>query len=112
MTLFAMREGTDRWTEIGLNPTWDTGNRPGFFWDEGACRLIYWGGGCTADAYSIELFGNAGATTPIQVPFQSASPRVFMNATLDTVRRAVVVHGGYDCSVSDFLDTVDAFLFH
>lgn len=111
MTLLTMREGGVRWTEIGLRPTWIRGNRSAFFWDEGACRLIYWGGGCTSDAYSIELFGNAGSTQPIQVPFQGNSPRVFMNAALDPLRTRIVVHGGYDCNVDEFLDTVDVFSF-
>ena len=114
MTLYSMREQSDQseqWVEIGLEPTWSTGNRASFFWDAGACRLIYWGGGCTADAYSIELFDNAGATQPIDVPFGSVEPRVFMNATLDPVRSRIVVHGGYDCSMWDFLETVDAFSF-
>ena len=111
MTLYAMREDTNHWTEIGLTPTWPTGNRPSLFWDEGACRLIHWGGGCTSDAYSIELFQNAGATELIFAPFWEVEPRVFMNATLDPVNSQIVVHGGYDCGVWEFLDTVDLFSF-
>jgi hypothetical protein len=108
-TLYAMREGSERWTEIGLSPTWPTGNRASLFWDNDACRLMYWGGGCTSGAYSIQLFENAGATEEIEVAFSEVAPRVFMNATLDSLRARIIAHGGYDCEVWEFLDTVDAF---
>jgi hypothetical protein len=112
MTLFTMRQGSERWTEIGLLPTWNTGNRPSLFWDASACRLIYWGGGCTAGAHTIALFENTGATSPLSVPFTGVSPRVFMNATLDPLRDRIIVHGGYDCQVREFLDTTEAFYFN
>ena len=110
-SLWVMRPSEETWQSITLSTPWTTGNTPSLFWDDGACRLILWAGECTAGAYSLDLIGQPGRVTPLQVPFSQVDPRVFMNATLDTNRRRVVVHGGYDCGVNSFLDTVDVFTF-
>ena len=105
--LYVMKTASSSWEEITLDPAWTPGNRPAFFWDDEACRLIVWGGGCTEGARSIDLFASPAWVVEIPLDLPGYVPRVFLNATLDPVRRQVVVQGGYDCGVYTFLEPVD-----
>ena len=109
--VFVMRTGDEIWEEIPLDPTWDPGNRPNIFWDNDACRLMTWGGGCTEGAHSIDLFAVPATVTEITLDIDGLEPRVFLNSTLDTKRRRVIIHGGYDCRVDVFLRPVEQIFF-
>jgi hypothetical protein len=109
--VFVMRQGTQVWQEVRLDPAWEPGNRPAVFWDHDACRLMVWGGGCTEGGHAIDLFSTPAAVTEISVEAEDYFPRVFLNATLDPVRRRLVVQGGYDCRVDTFLSSVEILTF-
>ena len=104
------RESTT-WEEIPLQPHWIPGNRPVIFWDPHSCRLITWGGSCTEGAYSIDIVAKPAPVTEITLDIDAYIPRVFMNVALDTKRRQIVMHGGYDCGVYNFLTGVEAVSF-
>jgi hypothetical protein len=109
--VFVMGRGTEAWQEVELDSPWEPGNRPAVFWDPDACRLIVWGGGCTEGGHSVELFYTPAAVTEIAVTAENYFPRVFLNATLDPLRRQFVVQGGYDCNVDVFLSSVEILTF-
>lgn len=109
--VFVMHQGTEVWHEIRLDPAWEPGNRPAVFWDADACRLMVWGGGCTEGGHAVDLFSTPAAVTEITVTAEDYVPRVFLNATLDPVRRRLVVQGGYDCRVDVFLSPVEILTF-
>jgi len=111
--IFRLQPGRDSttWEEIPLQPAWIPGNRPVIFWDPHSCRLITWGGGCTEGAYSIDIAAKPAPVTEISLDLDGFGPRVFMNPALDTKRRRIVIHGGYDCGVYNFLTGVESIRF-
>jgi hypothetical protein len=109
--LFVLPPSSGTWTEIPLDPNWTPGNRPTCFYDPASCSLIVWGGGCTEHGHAIDLFTNPGRVTEIELAAEGLQPRVFLNAALDTRRRQIVVQGGYDCGVWEFLRDVEILRF-
>jgi len=109
--LWVLPPASSEWTEIPLDPAWIPGNRPACFYDPASCSLIVWGGGCTEHGHAVDLLVNPGRVTEIELAVEGLQPRVFLNAALDTRRRRIVVQGGYDCGVWEFLPHVEALSF-
>jgi hypothetical protein len=104
-TLHVMRPGKSSWEPIALERVWE-GRAGPLLWDERSCTLSWWGGGCEGSPKTIRLNGDVALVDDLPAP---VILREFANIALDPVRDQAIVHGGYDCSISDRFETVVAY---
>ena len=106
--LYVMRTGSDVWERLPTDREIpDEWARHRLLWDAGACRLIAWGGGCHGGMWSFDVFASPVGVTEVELR-AAPEPRYAPNLVFDSLRRRLILHGGYDCEIRHYYETVYA----